>query len=877
MGIKGVMKVNKLTVLTALFVAVISNTQESYSGSNSAGLLDSSINTPKVTIERAQRGIPAKLLDQDDYYFHPDGRKLKFYRKKDVYLVKNRAGSRRTAAEKMQRFKGQYGDRVKAVDKHQFGSSMVVRLDNRQSAKTKSQRAFDIKPEMLASLDSETAELTPIFTIGNGQDDLLLLPKVTLELNDSLSEEDALAKLKRKYGLSLVRKLELSADVYSLAFSNTNIDSSRQFKQVRRLMREPFVAWAEPQFYFKPIKAQYTPNDTLFNQQWNLRDQGYRGSRCDTDCDADNAWGITSGAGAATGAGMVIAIIDDGVQLNHPDLSVNTANDKDFVDDVSANTCVNGQPLHDGNPGPDFNASPRATANCFLPGQGEPLEEDNHGTAVAGIAAAVGDNAQGIAGAAYGATILPIRAISDFDEVPLANNNESFCNVIAEAMEYAAQYADVLNNSWSLPINCTALDSALTNVTAGTVTVGLGSKRANGSPVIFASGNNASGWVKVTVAVTAGEHAYEWRLLRSAFPEDYEVGDDDTAWLDDIVWPDGTTEGFESGLGDFTTDWVLNSCDAVCTSNFGSEPVWDIESQSQFVRSGAQSARIQGFVGGTDSDCGNSYLHTLKDGPAGSISFWVWVSTDTQDASDKFEFLIDGQEVLSYGDIPSFGFVDNAVAYPAKLSASNSGVVAVGASKSGDLSGNNSVLLAAEERASYSQFGAELDIVAPSSDQHLGITTTDRTGADGYGSGSYTSIFGGTSASAPVVSGIAAAMLAIDPSLSAADVKTMLRNSADKIGPIAYTGSGGGRNDYHGYGRVNMFNALRLANNQSMSQPAAACNPDAFDYFPVADLLLPRYQPQPTEFCPARGPLPEVDEACFVIKAANGAVAVFCL
>jgi len=38
-----------------------------------------------VSIERGKRGIPARLLDKGDYYQHPDGRRLSFYRKKDVF------------------------------------------------------------------------------------------------------------------------------------------------------------------------------------------------------------------------------------------------------------------------------------------------------------------------------------------------------------------------------------------------------------------------------------------------------------------------------------------------------------------------------------------------------------------------------------------------------------------------------------------------------------------------------------------------------------------------------------------------------------------------------------------------------------------------
>ena len=855
--------------------------------------------------ERSQlknNAIGAPLASNSgDYYLKPNGEKVSFYRKKDIYAVRKKAGAATSSITTKQRYKAQFGDRVEIISGHQLGGIEVVRLKNEVVAQATSKMAFEIKPEMLQLLDSSTKNMMPVFTSKNGQADFLLLPKVTIGFNDGVSEAENISLLNKKYNLNLIRKLKLSANVYSMAFSNSNIDPSAQFSVIRRIMKEPSVEWVEPQFHIKPIKEKFIPNDPLFSQQWNLANQGFRGSRCDTDCDADNAWDINNanGIGAVTGSGTVIAVVDDGVQLDHPDLVnniwVNTSeiagnnidddgngyiddiNGYDFVTDDSNTVCENNISISvsDGISGQDADPSPRATANCVL--ANERLDEDNHGTAVAGILAAQGNNNQGIAGVAYGAKIMAIRAISDFDETPLVVDNESFCNTIAEAMEYAAQHADVINNSWSLPIFCMALDSALTRVTSGTVTVGLGSKRTGGSPVIFASGNNAGGWLKVTVPVTAGKHAYEWRLLRSAFPEDFDI-DDDTVWLDDIVWPDGTNESFESGIGDFTTEWGLNSCDALCTTSFGEKPVWDIETRQEFVRSGSQAARIQALRGVKDSDCGNSYLHQIKDGPAGVVSFWVWVSTDFQEGSDKFEFLIDGKETISYGDLAAFGFVENNVAYPASngnISALSTGVIAVGSSTSGDLSGISSASLSAEERAPYSQYGPTLDLVAPSSGQHLGITTTDRTGVDGYASNDYTSTFGGTSASAPVVSGVAAAMLALNPALTAAQVKTMLRNSADKIGLAPYVN---GRNDFHGYGRVNMFGALTLANGGSLISDASSCFAEPFDYHVADDLLISRYQPQAIESCPAMGVSEVSDDGfCFAIKTASGGAAVICL
>jgi subtilisin-like proprotein convertase family protein len=85
-------------------------------------------------------------------------------------------------------------------------------------------------------------------------------------------------------------------------------------------------------------------------------------------------------------------------------------------------------------------------------------------------------------------------------------------------------------------------------------------------------------------------------------------------------------------------------------------------------------------------------------------------------------------------------------------------------------------------RAYYSEPGANLVVCAPSSGV-LGITTVDRTGANGYESGDYTSTFGGTSSATPTAAGIVALMLERNPNLGWRDVQEILIRSAAKIKP----------------------------------------------------------------------------------------------
>ena len=118
--------------------------------------------------------------------------------------------------------------------------------------------------------------------------------------------------------------------------------------------------------------------------------------------------------------------------------------------------------------------------------------------------------------------------------------------------------------------------------------------------------------------------------------------------------------------------------------------------------------------------------------------------------------------------------------------------------------------------ASYSNPGAALLVSAPG----VSIYTTDRVGKAGYSSGDYT-YFGGTSAAAPVVSGVVALMLEANPDLGYRDVQEILAFSATK--PVesdhgwqtngADTWNGGGLTVSHdyGFGQVDALAAVRLA------------------------------------------------------------------
>ncbi len=139
---------------------------------------------------------------------------------------------------------------------------------------------------------------------------------------------------------------------------------------------------------------------------------------------------------------------------------------------------------------------------------------------------------------------------------------------------------------------------------------------------------------------------------------------------------------------------------------------------------------------------------------------------------------------------------------------------------------------ALDQVATYSNYGPEIDVLAPSGDPGAevdlpGIVTTDNTdsefpeapgyNADGFSDAGepdladprYTAAFGGTSASSAMVSGIAALILALEPNYTAFQVRNIIEHTCDKINPsvAAYNGITG-RSLRYGYGRVNAGDAV---------------------------------------------------------------------
>ncbi|MEW6127787.1 MAG: S8 family peptidase [Acidobacteriota bacterium] len=169
-------------------------------------------------------------------------------------------------------------------------------------------------------------------------------------------------------------------------------DSLSIDEAIRQAESDPRVEYAEPNFILKP--SETVPNDLRFNEMWGLFNQTVSGA----DISATRAWDLTTGSN-----NVVVGITDTGVDIQHPDLAGNIwtnvaeipGNNLDddnngFVDDV------NGWNFFDNN-------------NRVF----DSVTFDAHGTAVAGVIGAVGNNGAGITGVSWNVKLMPLKFISN--------------------------------------------------------------------------------------------------------------------------------------------------------------------------------------------------------------------------------------------------------------------------------------------------------------------------------------------------------------------------------------------------------------------------------------------------------------------------------
>jgi beta propeller repeat protein len=214
---------------------------------------------------------------------------------------------------------------------------------------------------------------------------------------------------------------------------------------------DPHVEYAQPDFL---VRADHVPNDP------------YYGSTGSWGQPYDDLWGLKKIQAATAwdttrGNGIVVAVVDTGADLTHPDLG--------------ANAWINPGETAGNGVDDDANGYVDDTNGWdFAYGDNVPTDNNGHGTHVSGTIAAVGDNEVGIIGVAPLAKIMAVKGLNDAGAGSISG--------LATAIVYAAENgADVINNSWGCagrcPRNPVAEDAVRTAYSLGAV-------------VVFAAGNS---------------------------------------------------------------------------------------------------------------------------------------------------------------------------------------------------------------------------------------------------------------------------------------------------------------------------------------------------------------------------------------------------
>ncbi|MDS4029561.1 MAG: S8 family peptidase [Candidatus Contendobacter sp.] len=153
-------------------------------------------------------------------------------------------------------------------------------------------------------------------------------------------------------------------------------DKLKTLYQVKAMRLDPEVAAAGLNYIRKPF---FVPNDPYYQYQWHY-----------PQINLPQAWNVT------TGAGVIVAVIDTGVALDHPDLQGQFVAGYDFIKDPAVAGDGDGIDSNPDDPGDH---------------SGDDGSSSFHGTHVTGTVVAATNNGSGVAGVAFGAKVMPLRAL----------------------------------------------------------------------------------------------------------------------------------------------------------------------------------------------------------------------------------------------------------------------------------------------------------------------------------------------------------------------------------------------------------------------------------------------------------------------------------
>lgn len=270
--------------------------------------------------------------------------------------------------------------------------------------------------------------------------------EIIVQFKKNISQFD-IDNLNRLYNTSVLEKVSSFENLFLLKISSNGSDNNdNAFDLSNMYALTPFVEYAQPNFIRLGMLCS-PPDDSLLHDMWNIQNTGTNNPfhiQTTPGCDINviPAWEQTHG-----NPKVLIALIDTGVDTNHIDLKGNLVDDRSLWYDAFDEDHT-------------------------------PYDQFSHGTAITGIACAMGNNHIGTLGVAFGCKVMPIRAFGPWPDAATTDL------ILAKALNWAWIHgASVLSNSWGGGIATPVIDHSILNA------VHYG-RNGKGAVVFAASGND---------------------------------------------------------------------------------------------------------------------------------------------------------------------------------------------------------------------------------------------------------------------------------------------------------------------------------------------------------------------------------------------------
>jgi len=241
---------------------------------------------------------------------------------------------------------------------------------------------------------------------------------VRFKSNGSSSAKEIAKKVNLQIGATVLEEFE-EVDGLQLVQIPGNISLQ---DALAKYNENPNVIYAEANYVYK---EESIPDDKYYDYQWGL-----------SQINAPLAWNITTGS-----SNVIIAIVDSGIDLNHPDLK--------------ANIWINPGEIPGNGIDDDHNGYIDDVYGWnFVSANNNVADDDGHGTHVAGIIAAVGNNAAGVTGLMWNVTIMPLKFLD--------KNGDGYIDDAVSAIRYATKMgASIISCSWGGSQYSKALNDAI--------------------------------------------------------------------------------------------------------------------------------------------------------------------------------------------------------------------------------------------------------------------------------------------------------------------------------------------------------------------------------------------------------------------------------